>query len=43
MQDARVVVGIQLQVSAQVARPQIDVPVTLRFDADGRLDPAVVI
>ena len=27
----------------QVARPQIDVPVTLRFDADGRLDPAVVI
>lgn len=27
----------------QVARPQIDVPVTLRFDADGRLDPAAMI
>ena len=27
----------------QVARPQIDVPVTLRFDADGRLDPGAVI
>jgi flagellar biosynthetic protein FlhB len=26
----------------RIARPQIDVPVLLRFDADGRLDPAAV-
>jgi flagellar biosynthetic protein FlhB len=26
----------------RIARPQVDVPVLLRFDADGRLDPAAV-